>query len=99
MTGAPIGLIAGSGRLPLLFADAAERALFQNSQKFGLKTEFKFTNLIKKQSSSFSLFEQTFLASFGIRKRSLLVTEKLAFDQSARQGGAIDRDERTVGAV
>lgn len=26
MTGAPIGLIAGSGRLPLLFADAAERA-------------------------------------------------------------------------
>jgi DUF1009 family protein len=26
VTGAPIGLIAGSGRLPLLFADAAERA-------------------------------------------------------------------------
>ena len=26
MTGAPIGLIAGSGRLPLLFAEAAERA-------------------------------------------------------------------------
>ncbi|HWT84954.1 MAG TPA: DUF1009 domain-containing protein, partial [Myxococcales bacterium] len=26
MTEAPIGLIAGSGRLPLLFAEAAERA-------------------------------------------------------------------------
>ena len=26
MSGAPIGLIAGSGRLPLLFAQAAQRA-------------------------------------------------------------------------
>src|SRR6185436_19352742 len=55
-------------------------------------------DLVEKQSASVGLLKATGRAFHGSRKRALFVAEQLALNESLRQGGSIDRDERTIAA-
>ncbi len=70
-----------------------ERALFQHPQELRLKTQVQLSDLVQEQGSSLGLFEQTFLAGFGVGERALFIAEQLAFNQGRRDRGTVDGDE------
>ena len=80
-------------------ADPPERAFFKHSQQLRLQAQFKLADLVQKERAAFGLLEQTFLASLRIGESAFLIAEQLAFDQVRGDCGAVDRDERSIGAT
>jgi hypothetical protein len=72
-------------------ADAPEFVFLQNAQKLRLQTEFEFADLVEEDRAAVRLFEQAFLAGFGVGKCASFVAEKLGFDQVGGQRRAVDR--------
>ncbi len=71
----------------VIFADAAERAVVQETQQFGLHTRRHLTNLIQQHGTAVSLLEEAF---FPFRR----MTKQLAFNGIFRNRGTVQRQIR-----
>ena len=77
----------------LLAADAGELAVLQHVEQLGLQPQRHLADLVQEERALVSRFELAWLLPIGARKRALLVTEELGFQQLAGQRGAIDLQE------
>src|SRR6266702_581096 len=62
----------------------------QNTQEFGLKLQGNIGHFVKEEGSFISQLEAPELLSDGARESAFFVSEELGFQQSSRDGGAID---------
>ena len=74
-------------------AQAAQLAVFQDAQQFGLRGDGHFANLIEQKGAAFGQLKTSRTAFQGSRKRALLVSENFAFDQSLGNSGAVNGDK------
>jgi hypothetical protein len=76
-------------------ADAADTPGLQRAQQAGLRLERHVADFVEKQGAARGLLELADLARHGAGESAFLVAEQLAFDQLVRDGGGVDRHERT----
>ena len=69
----------------------------QHAQQFRLDLQGDFADFIEKDGPVVREFETPFALRLGSRERTFFVSEKLAFNQVLRNGGAIQFYERGVG--
>src|ERR1051326_2679858 len=79
-------------------ADAIDLALLDSAQQFGLKPRIHFADFIEQQGAAIGFFELADTTRDGARERAFLMAEQFGFQKIFRDGGAIDGDERLVGA-
>src|SRR5271155_5399564 len=81
-------------------AETADRVLLQNAKELDLQAQRELADFVEKESAAVRLFEEATPVASGVGKRTLLVPEKLRFEESLRDRPAIDRDEgaATAGA-
>ena len=77
-------------------ADAGEFPLLKDSQQFGLSHSAEIPNFVEEQGTGVCEFKLSDPAGCCIGKGALFVPEELAFDQSFRQCGTVQRNERTI---
>ena len=80
-------------------ADAVDLAFLDGAQQLGLQADVHFGNLVEQQRAAVSFLELADAACDSAGERALLVTEQFGLEQVFRNGGAVDRDERLVGAL
>src|SRR6266852_1677594 len=80
-------------------ADAKHLAVLEDAEQLGLKIGAGLSDLIEKQGAARGPLEASRALLDGAGERSLLMTEQLAFDHAVGERLAIDREERTLGAV
>ena len=80
----------------VLAADAADLARLQRAQHLGLRDEIHVADLVEEQRAAVRLLEEAALARLRAGEGAPLVPEELALDELARDGGAVDLDERRV---
>ncbi len=78
--------------------DALEGALLQDTQELDLKIGGQIPDLVEKQASSVGELEPALLDRGRPGEGPLLVAKELALQERLRKGGAVDLDERAVGA-
>ena len=79
--------------------DSAECSFFKHAQKFCLQAELQLADLVQQEGAALGLFEHSFFAGLGVGEGALLVPKQFAFDQGARNCGAVDRDEWPIGTI
>ena len=86
--------------LRLAAAQRGDFTLLQHAQQTRLHMQRHVADLIQKQASAIGL-EQAAFASGGVGtgKGAAPITEQLGLDQLIRQGGAVDGDQRLMGAM
>ena len=89
---AAVGLVAG------LAADRADFLVLQHAQQFALRVDRHFGDFVQQQRAAFGLAEQTFAVGVRAGEGAFDGAEQFAFDQFARQGGAIDLDDLALAA-
>src|SRR5438034_1751511 len=72
-------------------------ALLNCAQQLCLQAKRKLGTLVKEESACLRLFKPADSTRQGAGKGSLLVPEKLRFQQTVRNGSAVDLDERPLG--
>jgi hypothetical protein len=82
----------------LVAAEPFEFPFLQNAQKFGLQIETDVSNLVQKQAALLSQFDPAALLRQSAGKSSLFVSEKLAFQQSGRNGCTVQPHKCSVTA-
>ena len=82
----------------LVAADALERLLLQQPQHLGLQGQRHVADLVEEQGAAVALLELADAAAVGAGEGALLVAEQLALQQVLRDGGAVERQERRLGA-
>src|SRR5262249_41550479 len=70
--------------------------IFDNAQQLRLRRQRHFADLIEQQRAVLRNLEASRPAFARASERSLLMPEKLAFDQRLWQRGAVDRDKRAI---
>ena len=78
----------------LVGTNALSFTLLNHRQKFLLHRQIQISNLIQKESSAIRRLNSSFLRIPGIRKRSLLVSEKFAFEKILRNATQVDIHKR-----
>src|ERR1043165_206183 len=79
--------------LQLLVApDARESAVLEEAQQLGLKRPAHVADLIEEDRALMRFLHATRLLFDRAGERALFVTEKFAFEQGLRNGGAVDAD-------
>ncbi len=73
-------------------AQAADRALLQGAQQFGLRAGGQVGHLVEEQGAAMGRFEFAGGLVGGAGERALLVAEQLVFEQRFRDCTAIHRD-------
>ena len=81
------------------FANAADFVVLQKAQEFHLGGGRELADFVQEQRTAVRGLEQALLVARGTGVRSLLGTEKFAFDEVFRDGPAVDCDERLRGAL
>src|ERR1035438_3470547 len=76
-------------------AEAAEFALFDDTEELGLGPRRHFADFVQKQRAPVGQLEATGSPLGRAGKCALFVAEDLAFDERFRDGRAVDRDKRT----
>jgi hypothetical protein len=74
-------------------------AFLEDAQELGLHLDRNVADLVEEEGSALRGFEQPLVGCTCSRERTSLVAEQLAFEQALGQGGAIDSDERSLGAA
>src|SRR5450755_41591 len=74
-------------------AEPAEILVFQHAQELGLEHQWNLANFVKKECALVGQLEDAAFLLAGIGKGALFVAEQFAFEQSLRNGGAVDGDE------
>ena len=81
----------------LVAADAGEFFLLQDAQHLGLGGQAHIADLVEEERTAVSLLEFALVLLDGRGKGSLLMAEEFTLDKLARDGGAVDFDERSGG--
>ncbi len=79
-------------------ADAVDLALLDGAQELGLEMERHLGDFVEQQGAAIGLLELADATRHRTGEGALLVAEQLALEQVLRDRGAVDRDERLVGA-
>src|ERR1700726_2175489 len=79
-------------------ADALESLFFQYAQQLALNRERQLPDFVEKKSSAVSELELPKFPPPGSRVSAALVAEEFVLDQSFRNGRAVERHERLLGA-
>ena len=79
-------------------ADAHERARLHEAQQLGLQIDVHLADFVQEQCAVVRAPGRAHAIRHGPGEGALLVTEDLAFDQVAWQGGAVEGHKRTLGA-
>ena len=87
------------GRDRLVPADALELLLLQHAQHLGLRGRGHVADLVEEERAAVGLLELADALPVGAGERALLVAEQFALEQRLGDRGAVDRQERLVGAV
>ena len=77
-------------------AQSLKGFFFDGPQEFGLQIKSQLTELIQKYRSAAGLLKAARAGFIGPGKRSLFMTEKLAFQQGFGDVGTVDLDKRFV---
>ena len=77
-----------------LAAQAAQLAVFQHAQQFGLRADRHLADFVEQQRAALGQFEAAGAALQRAGERAFFVAEDFAFDQRLRNRGAVDGDER-----
>src|SRR4029079_8430737 len=80
-------------------ADALELLLLEHAKQLRLKVEAHLGDLVAQPRAAVRPFERDFDALDRAGESALLVAEQRALDQTLRQSGAIQLNERTVAAL
>ncbi len=80
-------------------ADRPVLALLEHAQQLGLEVGRHLANLVEQQRAPLRHLEQPFLVRLRAGEGPLLVAEQLRLDQVLGDGGAVDLDERALGAL
>ena len=83
----------------LASADSLDGSLLQHAEQLGLRARRQVANLVEKQRAAVGLLEAADAPGVGAGERAALVAEELALEQRLGDRGAVDRDERLVGAL
>ena len=78
----------------LIGTNALGLPLFNHRQEFLLHRQVQISNLIQKESTAIRHLNSSFLRIPGIRKRPLLVSEKLALEKILRNATQVDIHKR-----
>src|SRR5580698_3515521 len=70
--------------------------ILQHAQQLRLQFQRDFPHFIEKQSSAVGQFHASDLLSDGAREGAFFVAEKFTFQQSRRDGGAVQLDESAI---
>ena len=76
-------------------ADSFYGPIVEHAEQLDLRVGGQFADLIQKKRTAVGRFENAFAVGMGIGECTADMPEKLAFDESFRQGAAVDRDERS----
>ncbi len=82
----------------LVAADAFESLLLQQTQHLGLQWRRHVANLVEEEGAARDLLELADAAAVGPGEGAFLVPEQLRLLQVLRDGGAVDGQERRLGA-
>jgi hypothetical protein len=75
-----------------------DRPLLQGAQQLRLHAEGHLADFVEKKRSSRRLDEEPLARQASVGEGSSRVAKELALEERLRHGGAVDRDERAVGA-
>src|SRR4029079_19256554 len=75
-------------------ADAAELTLLEHAQELHLELDRHVADLVQEEGAAGGGLEAAGAALGRAGERAALVAEELALEQVARDGGAVERDER-----
>ena len=79
--------------------DALELPLLQDTQEFALQLQGYLADLVEKQRAAIGKLEATDTVTMRTCKSAFDMAKELAFEQLLRDRGAVDLDERTIGAL
>src|SRR5207249_7643936 len=79
-------------------ADAQELAMLEYAQQLRLRRRAHLADLVEEERPLVRELELAELLRVRVGERALLVAEELALEQRLRDGGAVERDQRAVGA-
>src|SRR5574340_54386 len=85
--------------LLILSSDRTNGSFLKRAEQLGLQVLIEFTNLIEKKDSTVGGPKKPLTIRTGACKRAAFMTEQLAFSKRARNGTAIDGDERSLRAL
>ena len=89
---------AAIGLVTDLAADRPDFLFLQHAQQFALRINGHFGNFVEEQRAAFGLAEQAFAIGMRAGESAFHGAEQFAFDQFARQRGAIDLDDAVLAA-
>src|SRR5579862_1391383 len=75
-------------------SDRTHLALLQNAKELHLQRHRHVADLVQEQRPAVGRLEQAFVRLYGASERAAGMPEQLRFEQIARNGAAIDGDER-----
>src|SRR5579871_1053602 len=82
----------------MLSANSSYSQVLENAQQLWLCGLRHLADLVEQQSAPVSLLKATGRTLHGSRECAFLVPEQFALNQGLRQGGCVDRDERSIAA-
>ncbi len=80
-------------------ADPQHFAVLEHAQQLGLEIRARLADLVKEQGAARGPLEASRAIADRAGERSFLMAEQLALDDPIGQRLAVDREERTVGAI
>ena len=83
----------------LVAAQPLDVPLLQHAQQLGLGARGQVADLVEEDGAAVGLLEAADAPGLGAGEGAALVAEQLALQQRLGNGGAVDGDERLVGAV
>src|SRR5690606_20804046 len=79
-------------------AEALDLTLLQHAQELHLHVAADLADLVEEQRAAVRRLEAAIARDGGAGERALLVAEQLGLEDRLRDRGAVDRDERALGA-
>ena len=80
-------------------AERGDFAGLEEAEKLGLEVEAEFADFVEEEGAVAGGADEAEVVAVGAGEGAAAVAEELAFEQVARNGGAVERDERLLGAV
>ena len=80
-------------------AERQDFARLEEAQQLGLEVEAELADLVEEQRALARGADDAGVVAVGAGEGAAAVAEQLAFEHLARDGGAVERDERAVGAI
>ena len=79
-------------------AEAADGGVFDGGEEFRLRAGGEGADFVEEKRAAVGGFEEADAAAFGVGEGAAFVAEEFGFGEGVGERGAVDGDERTVGA-